>query len=196
MKSLRHFWLIGALSSSFLSILAPAGAQTPTPTVSLEQRVKDLEKRLDALEGVPAIALALKLKAETNQEEVSASATPRSDAPLALVDWNFTFQTDQFNQPQYKITYTLKNKTDKAIKLNQSTIQFKDLLGERVYGIQVDHDLKIPAQKEVTDTGSYPANQFIPEQMRLKGMAKENVKAELIVTKAVFSDGSIYSGEQ
>ena len=98
--------------------------------------------------------------------------------------------------PQYKITYTLKNRTDKAIKLNQSTIQFKDLLGERVYGIQVDHDLKIPAQIEVTDTGSYPANQFIPEQMRLKGMAKENVKAELIVTKAVFSDGPIYSGEQ
>jgi len=174
----------------------PAGAQTPTPTVSLEQRVKDLEKRLDALEGVPAIALALKLKAQTNQQEASGSATPRTDAPLALVDWNFTFQTDQFNQPQYKITYTLKNKTDRAIKLTQSTIQFKDLLGERVYGIQVDHDLKIPAQKEITDTGYYSANQFIPDQMRLKSMAKENVKAELIVTKVVFADGSIYSSEQ
>jgi hypothetical protein len=57
-------------------------------------------------------------------------------------------------------------------------------------------DLRIPGEKEVTDTEYYSANQFIPEQMRLKEMSKENIKAELLVLKTVFSDNSIYSAQE
>ena len=40
--------------------------------------------------------------------------------------------------------------------------------------------MKLPPGKDVTDTGYYDANPFIPDQMRMKGMAKENIKADLI----------------
>jgi hypothetical protein len=53
----------------------------------------------------------------------------------------------------------------------------------------------LPAGKPVTDTRYYSVNQFISSQLRLKGMAKENVKAVLVVTKAVFADGSNYAAE-
>jgi hypothetical protein len=32
-------------------------------------------------------------------------------------------------------------------------------------------------------------------EMRMKGMAKENIKAELFVVKAVFADDSIYTAQ-
>jgi hypothetical protein len=182
------FWLFLALSL--------ASAQSPTPTPSLEQRVTDLEKRLNALEAIPAITQALNVKKQTGEDSAVTSPTPRGDSPLELVDWNFSFEAGKYGQAQYKITYTLKNRTDKDIKLNQSGIELKDLLGEKVYGIRVNQDLRIPAGKEVSGGGYYSANPFIPEEMRLKGMSKENINAELLVLKAVFTDNSIYSAQE
>jgi hypothetical protein len=195
MKSARSPSVLQGVCFCTFFALNVANAQSPTPRPSVEQRVTDLEKRLSALESITAIALALKLKTQTNQDAAAPSPTPRSDSPIELVDWNFSFEVGQYNQSHYKITYTLKNRADKAIKLNQSAIEFRDLLGEKVYGIRVSQDLKMPPGKEITDTGYYDANPFIPSQMRLKEMAKENVKAELVVSKAVFSDNSIYSAQ-
>lgn len=191
MKSANRLSRLGVCFCSFFA-LGLANAQNQTPAPSLEQRVAGLERRLNALESIPTVALALKLKGQTNQGATAPTPTPPGDSPLELVGWNFSFEVDRYNQAHYKITYTLKNKADKIIKLNQSAIEFRDLLGEKVYGIKVDQDLKMPPGKEITDTGYYDANPFIPGQMRLKEMAKENVKAELLVSKAVFSDDSIY----
>ncbi len=193
MKPARRPSFLAGVCFFFFLVLNLAKVQSSTPTPSLDERVTDLEKRLNALESIPAVALALKLKTQTNQNAAAQSPTPRSDSPFELVDWNFSFEVDKYNQAHYKITYTLKNRADKTIKLNQSAIEFRDLLGEKVYGIKVNQDLKMPPGKEITDTGYYDANPFIlPGQMRLKEMAKENVKAELVVSKAVFSDNSIY----
>jgi hypothetical protein len=195
MKTARRLSLLG-ICFFFSLALNSANAQSPTPTPSLEQRVTDLEKRLSALESIPSVALALQHNTQTNQDVATPSPTPRGDSPLELVDWNFSFEVDNYNQTQYKITYTLKNRAEKAIKLNQSAIEFRDLLGEKVYGVRVSQDLKIPPGQEITDTGYYSANPFIPDQMRLKRMDKDNIKAELVVSKAVFSDNSIYPGQE
>jgi hypothetical protein len=164
-------------------------AQTPSP----EERLSRLEARVKALED--EVNKAEKAETPTSSPTASPSTVAEIDCPMELVDWNFSFEVGRFNQTQYKITYTLKNTSEKPVKLNQSTMEFRDLLGEKIYGIRVDPDLKLPPGKVVTDTKYYDANPYIPAQMRMKGMAKENIKAELVVLKVVFADDSIYAAQ-
>jgi hypothetical protein len=59
---------------------------------SLEQRVSEIEKRVDALESIPPIAMALKLKSDLNAQAAAVAApTPQKDAPLVLIDASLTF---------------------------------------------------------------------------------------------------------
>jgi hypothetical protein len=163
----------------FLSLLIPAVALAQTT----EERLSQLEARVKALEEAQKI------------EPPSPSPAVAKDAPIQLVDWDFVFERGNYNQNQYKITYALKNTSDKAIKLNESAINFVDLLGENIASFRINADLKLPAGKVITNTEYYAINQFIPSQLRLKGMEKVNIKALLVVAKAVFADGSIYADQ-
>jgi hypothetical protein len=181
--------LISLIALALLVVLA---ALIPTVTLAqtTEERLTQLEARVKALEDQAAKAQ----KAETalSSRTVEPSPVVKADVPLQLVDWSYSFEVGAYNMNHYRIIYTLKNTSQKGVKLNQSAIIFRDLLGEKVYAIKVSPDLKLPVRKNVVDEGAYPANEFIPEQMRLKGMDKENVRAELVVTKVVFDDGTVY----
>ena len=183
---MRHLPFL--LVSGWIPVVALA--QTP----SVEERLSQLEARVKALED--EANKGQKRELTTSSPTTSPSPVAKVDCPIELVDWNFVFEVGRFNQTHYKITYTLKNRTEKPIKLNQSAIEFRDLLGEKVYKIRIDPDLKLPPGKAVTDTGYYDANPYIPAQMRMKGMAKENIQAELVVLKAVFADDSIYAPQR
>jgi len=164
------------------------------PSIALaqttEERVTALEARVKALEA--------KLAAPSVGMPVTAPAgTPivSKDSPIDLVDFDYAYGLGQYDLPRYKISYVLKNKTDKTITLNHSTLEFRDLLGEIIARFEPGADLQLPPGKNVTDTRYYTINQFLPSQQRLREVSKENIKAQIIVEKAVFADGSIYDGK-
>jgi hypothetical protein len=183
----RRLFLVNnakGMKAFLLAVVIPAAAFAQTPTI--DERLSRLESRVKALEEGNKV-----------QEAQAAEPAPTAakDSPIELVDWNFSFEVGSYNQARYKITYTVKNTSDKLIKVNQSEIHLFDLLGAKVTSFQIGADLQLPPGKSVTDTRFYSVNQFIPSPLRLKGMAKENVKAVLVVAKAVFADGSIYAAE-
>jgi hypothetical protein len=91
----------------------------------------------------------------------------------------------------YEFTYTLKNGFTKGIKLIDGSIHFKDLLGERLYGIRVTPDLKIPSGKSKTDSGQWTINPFIADDQRMTAMDKKDVIAELKIRQIVFDYNTI-----
>ena len=82
-----------------LSLSACAGySQTPSPSPeTLEHRVDALEKRLDALENIPAIAIALKMAGQPQTAPETPTPNPQTDAPLAVVDWSYSFHDAQYD---------------------------------------------------------------------------------------------------
>ena len=107
------------------------------PSSTLEQRVTDLEKRLNALESIPAVAMALKFSSNSSPiASATPPPTPQENAPLELVEWTYSFRRAQYEiENKHAITYALKNRTEKAIKLVHGGIVFRDLLGEKVLRI-------------------------------------------------------------
>ena len=169
----------------FVMLLCAIGASAHGQQKSVEDRLGDLERRVSTLEKTTSPPSAL---SGTQQ------ATPQvgeTNAPLQLTSWEYRFVRGEYSQYHYNITVTLKNTSDKDIKLIDGTVQFVDLLGTRVYGIKISPDLHIPADKTVTDKGEYSVNQFIPEQARMAQMKKEDIKAALVVRRLVFADNSV-----
>jgi hypothetical protein len=128
---------------------------------------------------------------ETNaQLDPSPSPAVQTKAPLELVSWEARLSQGEYSN-NYQITITLKNNSDKDIKLIDVTVQFADLLGSLIYKIKVAPDQSIPAGRTITDSNQYRINQFMPEQLRLARLKKEDVKATIIVSKVVFTDNTI-----
>ena|SRR6266478_4088458 len=121
MKFARRPPLLSGFCCCSFFVLNFANAQSPTPTPSLEERVTDLEKRLNALESIPAVALALKLRAQTNQT-AEASPTPQGDAPLELESWSYQFKRGKYEyENRHVFTYSLKNLTEKDRNRNRQS---------------------------------------------------------------------------
>jgi hypothetical protein len=79
------------------TMLAQNPSPSPTPTQSLEQRVSDLEKRLQAIESIPAVATMLKLKSSLQADATPApTPTPQTDAPLELVSWRYQYKAGRY----------------------------------------------------------------------------------------------------
>ncbi|MBF0233442.1 MAG: hypothetical protein HQK65_10455 [Desulfamplus sp.] len=150
---------------------------------SLEDRVKILEKKVSQLEMI----LKESSEAKTHKAKVIKKNT---NSKLKLTDWSYSYEKGEISD-YYEIYYFLSNSYSKSIKLIDGSIQFKDLLGERIYGIKITPDLKIQPGKTVKDGGSFSINQFINSQSRMKEMSKEDIVVELVVRKLVFSDNSI-----
>jgi hypothetical protein len=145
-----------------------AAQSSPTPSPSLEQRVIDLEKRLNTLESIPAVALALKLRAQTNQT-AEASPSPQGDAPLELESWSYQFKRGKYEyENRHVFTYSLKNLTEKGIKLVDGSIIFKDRLGEKIMTIKLLQDVRYPVGESQSATGGWSVNSFNPSEERLK----------------------------
>jgi hypothetical protein len=120
----------------------------------------------------------------------SPSPAVETKAPLELVSWDARPTKGEYAN-YYEITITLKNNSDKDIKLIDATVQFADLLGSPIYAIKVSPDHLISAGETITDSNQYEINQFMPEQARLAQLKKEDVKATIVVSKLVFTDNTI-----
>ena len=115
---------------------------------------------------------------------------PKVQLPLELVSWSARLEKGQF-QTGYNISVKLKNVEKKGTKLAEVFLFFKDILGETVYTIKLDPDKKMLKGTTVDFNGFYPVNQFIPKELRLSKMAKEDVRVQLFIRKVVFDDNSI-----
>jgi hypothetical protein len=196
----KHLILTLAILLSFMSSQRTTNAQSgasPTPSPSLEQRVNDLEKRLTDLESIPAVALALKLKAQSNQStQASPTPTKQGNAPLELESWSYEFRQGQYDyQSRHIFTYSLRNRTEKSIKLVDGTIVFKDRLGEKIMGIKLLEDVLYPSRESHPVTGNWAVNTFESSEQRLQTISHDDVQPELYINKVVFDDNSIWNAD-
>jgi len=113
------------------------------------------------------------------------------DPPLVLEDWDFHFHAASSYEYFYRITLRLRNTQNKQIKLVDASVAFSDLLDQHMYGIQIPPDLTIAPGQRHTESGDYPVNEYINEQVRMKDMKKADIKAHLTVRRVVFSDNTI-----
>jgi hypothetical protein len=178
-------------------LLAQNSTPSPTPTPSLEQRVTDLEKRLQAIESIPAIAMILKLKRSLQADTTPApTPSPQTNAPLELVNWQYQYRPGKYEyQNRHVFSYVLKNRMEKAIKLVEGTIVFTDLLGEKLMAIRLIPDVVVPAGNTDWCQGDWEVNQFEPNQQRLASLKHDDIKATLTIQKMVFSDNTIWSAD-
>jgi hypothetical protein len=145
------------LSGSYAqSLMAQNSSPSPTPTPSLEQRAADLEKRLQAIESIPLVAIALKMKGTAQSSE--PNPTPQSNSPLELTFWQYEFKAGQFEiLNEHLFSYVLKNKSTKPIKLVEGVITFTDLLGEKLIAIRLIPDIECAAGDTALSSGSWQA---------------------------------------
>jgi len=153
--------------------------------------VQQLEERVAALEKeVAQLKEASSESARTPAQTVTTQAS-RNKSPLGLTDWSYQYRTGDYGQQYYSINLKLRNSGTKGIKLIDGSVEFSDLLGETLYRIKVSPDLRIGPGEVLDDSGNYSINQFINEQLRMKDMEPNDIRAELIVRKLVFEDNSI-----
>jgi hypothetical protein len=165
-----------------------------TPTPSLEQRVSELEQKIQAIENIPAVALALKLRGSAEQNTAATSMpSPQTDSPLELVSWEYKFKAGQYSyENRHLFTYVLKNLSDKPIKLVDGSLVFTDLLGEKLVTINLDRDAKYPVGKTASTSGAWGVNGFNSGEGRMATMSHDDVKATLIIRSVVFADNSTW----
>jgi hypothetical protein len=189
------FCLAVIAGSCSQSLVAQNSSPSPTASPTLEQRVSDLEKRLQAIESIPALALMLNLKNST-QANATPQPTPaaQTDAPLELMSWGYQFKTGQNEyENRHLFSYFLKNRTDKAIKLVDGSILFTDLLGEKLMSIRLFPDVRYAPGQTAEASGQWNVNQFEPGEQRLPRIAHDDIKATLTIQKVVFSDNTVWS---
>ena len=169
-----------------LLLAHPAGAADPPPSqAALEQRVKALEEQVAALVKSQAAVPA----PVANPTTAKAQAVEVGN--IKVTKWDYAPRDGEYGQSYYRITYTLANGYDKPIKLLKGSIRFEDLLGERVYTIALDQDVKLAPGKETNFRGDYRRNQFISEDARLAAMSKSDVVVKLNVDTVVFGDNTV-----
>ncbi|MEN9848311.1 MAG: hypothetical protein RL368_1051 [Pseudomonadota bacterium] len=161
---------------------SPTLAEEITPRIiQLEQEVQQLKQRILQLETV-----FNKLPSPTNY-----SANP-SSSKLLLKSWSLRPQQVKF-ETYYALDIELLNNFDKAIKEIDALINFKNLLGGHLYSINLSHDTDIPAGGSLLDQGGRDNSRLLSHWHQITKTTPQDVKAELVVKKIVFSDNSILS---
>jgi hypothetical protein len=156
--------------------------------------VADLEKRLNAIESIPIVAMGLKLNPHFSPAN---EFTPQKDAPLELVEWSCSLSKDQQDcENCYEILYVLKNRTDKDIKLVEGIMVFRDLLGQEILRIRLWPDVFCYAGKTAHTGGLWRPNKFNPYETRLQVLKHDDVKADILISKVAFDDNSIWSADE
>ncbi len=194
----RNLWLT---IFAFCLTTSPSlvSAETPSPSPdTLEQRVKALEDRLNELENIPAVAIALKEAKESASTVATPSPTPQADSPLVIAgDWDYTYNDAQYDfDKRHIISYCLKNRTHKDIKLVDASLVFRDRLGQQILMVRAVRDVIYPADAPTQQTGVWPLNMFEGSPQRMRSLPHDDVILTLIVRKVVFADNTIWSADQ
>jgi hypothetical protein len=168
---------------------------SPAPTPSLEERVSDLEQRIQAIEHIPVVAFALQLRGSTEQNTAATPApTPQSDSPLELVSWEYRFKEGQQSyENRHVFTYVLKNVSEKLIKLIHGTLLFTDLLGEKIVAIKLNADVEYPAGQTASTSGEWDVSPLNRSEKRMATMNHNDIKATLLIQGVAFDDNSTWT---
>ena len=184
--------LIGCL---FAPMVLLAGDPSPAPTPSMEERVSDLEERIQSIERIPVVAFALRLRGSTGQNAaVTPAATPQSDSPLELVSWEYRFkELQQSYENRHVFTYVLKNVSEKPIKLAHGTLLFTDLLGEKIVAIKLNPDVEYPAGQTASTSGEWDVSPLNPSERRMATMNHNDIKATLLIQGVAFDNNTTWT---
>ena len=168
---------------------------SPAPTPSLEERVSDLEQRIQSIEHIPVVAFALKLRGSTEQNAATTpAATPQSDSPLELASWDYRFkQGQQSYENRHVFNYVLKNVSEKPIKLIHGTLLFTDLLGEKIVAIKLNPDVEYPSGQTVSTSGEWDVSPLNPSERRMATMNHNDIKATLLIQGVAFDDNTTWT---
>ena len=189
--------MAGLIGCSFTPGILLAEDPSPAPTPSLEERVSDLEQRIQSIEHIPVVAFALKLRGSTDTAATPAPM-PQSDSPLELVSWEYRFkEMQQSYENRHVFTYVLKNVSEKPIKLVHGTLLFTDLLGEKVVAIKLNPDVEYPAGQTASTSGEWDVSTLNPGERRMGTMNHDDIKATLLIQGVAFDDNSTWiAGKQ
>ena len=168
-----------------ISLLLLCASSFATAHEENNEKIKALEKRITVLEK-----LLNSTKDPSTQTLKKVNPAETDSSLLALSKWSYNLEKGDFGS-NYNIKYHLKNNYKKNIKLLDASINFNDLLGEHLYGIKVDPDLKIKSGTIKIEGGLYRINQFIAKQGRMAKMEKKDIIANLVVRKIVFDDNTV-----
>jgi hypothetical protein len=170
----------------WLSVAMPIAANCALADETTTEKLDALEKRVQALEAIILHSRNPAAVSVPGQAEQSGN-----QSLLKLASWSATFKGCGYGSHCYGVAYTLLNGYDKPIKLIDASINFYDLIGERIYGIALTKDVKLAPRKEAIFHGDFSINQFMPAESRLRDLAPADVRAELIVRKLVLEDNSV-----
>jgi hypothetical protein len=109
--------------------------------------------------------------------------------------WAYSFHDGEYLWDKaHVISYTLYNRTAKAIKLVEGGIIFRDLLGHEILKIKLSQDEHCPPHQSTKVDGTWNVSS-IGEEYRLKDMAHDDIKPELQIRRVVFDDNTIWNAE-
>lgn len=149
--------------------------------IKLEQEIETIKQQLESLQKKPSTA-----KLPASQSPVSEATAPQ----LLLKKWSFRKEPRKFDV-DYAIDLELLNNFDKAIREIDARIDFKNLLGDHFYSIEVSTNLDIPAGETGIDLGSRQNKRVLGKGHQMLRMSAEDIKAELVIRKIVFEDSTL-----
>ncbi|NLS20747.1 hypothetical protein HGP16_30020 [Rhizobium sp. P40RR-XXII] len=124
---------------------------------------------------------------------------PKAAAPITLVNARLLLQEKDLRKriysPRVELIPSFRNGTKKTVVAIEHTMAITDAFGDEIIEGKSKLDIKIPPGKTIESElfYSWEDNQFIQDEPfdKLLGPVKTGVaRATLIVTKAVFSDGT------
>lgn len=118
------------------------------------------------------------------------SAAPPPATGVELVDWVAAFH-DQKPRAYYAIDYTLRNTLDKPVQRVDGTIEFQGPDGIGFMSIQIAQGKAIPAGGDMRLGGNYPVSDKQPDQLKLRNLDKQSIRAVLTVERIVFDDNTV-----
>lgn len=155
---------------------------------SLLAQIDTLSKRIEVLE---ARLLAIPKAEEKQPAETVDESKNKSGLQLLSAQYEYV---EKYDKEFYKIDYTLKNNAQKDIKLLKARIIFEDLLGDKVFGITLQRDVKLIAGESQTITAYFEIRSIRWQRdIRMKSMNSDDVIRKLDVEALVYADGEIYN---
>ncbi len=173
----------------FISPAYAADSDLEQRVLKLEQEVTLLKQQVESLQSLvqtPASSVTpppLSASPATNGETAGA-------VQLTLTHWTFRPVMIKFDT-YYALDVELHNDFNKAIKEVEARVNFRDLRGDLFYSITISPNLEISAGGGMTDEGNRRNKRLLGRGHQMVTMKIENIKAELVVEKVVFDDGSI-----
>ena len=173
----------------FISPAYAADSDLEQRVLKLEQEVTLLKQQVESLQS-----LAQTPTSSVTPPPLSTAPTTNGETAgalqLTLTRWAFRPVMIKFDT-YYAVDVELHNGFNKAIREVEARIDFRDLRGDLFYSITISPNLDIPASSTVTDEGNRRNKRLLGRGHQMVTMKIENIKAELVVEKVVFDDGSI-----